>query len=93
MKKIFLTRSHQIGEPECPSCGAVLNDSTRVTDSPVAPVTPEDGNWTVCLYCAAPLVYGAHGQELKFPSESELAAMEQSSLFQMVLQAAVRLRK
>ena len=89
MTELFFTTSGQVSAPECPSCGALLPASTQVSDSPTAPATPKAGDWTVCLYCASPLVYGAGGQTLISPDETVLAAMEKHSTFRSVRRAAV----
>lgn len=89
MTELFFATSSQTAAPQCPECGALLAGSTQVSDSPKAPVTPEEGDWMVCLYCASPLVYGEHGQTLASPDESTLSAMERHSVFRSVRIAAV----
>jgi hypothetical protein len=52
--KITGTRTTRIPETFCPLCFALLSGTTAMTNDK----EPEPGDFTVCLYCAAVLIFG-----------------------------------
>lgn len=63
------------GAAPCPKCGHVLNAAAAVGE--VGAVSPEPGDASVCIKCAAVLVY-AEGLALRLMTDEEFAGLSAS---------------
>lgn len=68
-----MTEKHKEGvapDARCPECQRLLDAATDVASDQ----RPRDGDWSICLYCQAFLVFRANGR-LRPAAEDEKCAM------------------
>ena len=56
------------GNPYCPNCGVIVDGVTSVEGNEEA--TPKEGDWTICIYCCAALMFTKDIQ-LRLPYRNE----------------------
>lgn len=54
--------------PKCPQCKKILNAASGDHD-----IAPEEGDFTVCAYCASPLIF--KGKGLYFVTDNDFETM------------------
>lgn len=67
-------KDHRLPHHECPSCEMALDAATDAYGE----ATPEPGDLTVCIYCAAILVF-TDTMGLRLPTDEEFAALPQET--------------
>jgi phage FluMu protein Com len=67
-KPLVFPVAHRIAENRCPYCQTVLTAASSFIDT----VAPSEGDITVCINCAEPLIFTADGG-IRPPTEAELA--------------------
>lgn len=68
--------------PSCPHCGEKLDAAIAVGDEEIS---PNPGDWSICLYCASPLVFTDKGY--RKPTPDEYAEMIRDRSFQIAFKA------
>jgi hypothetical protein len=68
--QFWVSTSHT-EDRRCPVCHTMLDGVSAVTDAaqPDAPVLPQMGDLTVCLYCVSFLIFEPHGFRLATQAE------------------------
>jgi hypothetical protein len=70
----------------CPACGVVLDAATSPQDRQLR---PRPGDYSVCMYCATPLVFTEDGDLRRMTAEEFGVAVRHSEYLNVVLAALI----